>query len=161
MSISVLVKEKIAKLKEYESFDLDEKQDDLDKAKKALDRAQKEVNRLTAEITDYKVFLGLPVEAEDSTLSDAELIAKLEEVMRRFPNGANGKDITKVLALPGVDSNTISKLYWREGQSTLKKTGTGLQTKYFLASPDDLVVINQAKEQERAAREAVKAKSAK
>jgi hypothetical protein len=53
-NISELVKERLAMLKGYESFDLEEKQADLDKAKVKLATAQKAVDTLTAEITGYK-----------------------------------------------------------------------------------------------------------
>ena len=146
------------KLKALESFDLEEKEGELDSAKAALKKAQKKVSDLVAEITDYKLTVGLAVEeVSTGVLTSDELIAKVMEVMPRFANGANGKEIADAISIYGVGSDDISALYWTENQTTLKKTGKGMNTKYFLATEGELAAINKAKEAEQASR--AKAKS--
>ena len=158
-SVSAILKAKLEKIQAYQDFDLEGKELELGNAKEALKRAKTKVSDLVTEITDYKLTVGLPVE-ETSTmgvLSNDDLVAKLAEVMPRFPNGANGKEIADAIGIYGVGSDDISALYWMPGQTTLKKTGKGMQTKYFLAAEGDLEAINKAKDAELAGKAKAKA----
>ena len=156
-----IIKAQMERLKAYQSFDLETKEEELETARAALKKAQDKVSALAKEITDYKLLIGMEVETTStSVLSDDELIAKLNEIMPRFPNGANGKEIADIIGVYGVTGDTISKFYYKENQSTLRRIGVGLQTKYFLATEADLVAINTAKEKEKAAKEAAKASKA-
>jgi hypothetical protein len=135
---------------------------DLDKeyhgAKAAVEEANTTLREKRDELNQILRFAGMPLIANASeVMSQADLITKLEEVMPSFPTGANGKEIADKIGM-GVTTNEISALYWTDDQTTLKKSGSGLKTKYTLATADDLEEINKAKETEKAKREADKAK---
>ena len=158
-----IIKAQMERLKAYQSFDLETKEEELETARTALKKAQDKVSALAKEITDYKLTIGMEGETTSTgPLSNDELVAKLNEIMSRFPNGANGKEIADVIGVYGVTGETISKFYYSDNQSTLKRIGVGLQTKYYLATAADLDAINTAKEKEKAAKEAkAKAHAAK
>ena len=145
----------INKLKGYKTFDLTAKEQELEAAREALNDARELVARLQGEITDYKVTIGEAVtEIPTETLEADKLTDKVKEIMPRFPGGASGKVIADAIGMYGVNGETISGLYWTENQSWLRKTGQGVNTKYFLATDTDLEAINEAKAKEKAERDA-------
>jgi hypothetical protein len=155
-AIAKAAKARMETLETYKTFKLETKLEEYEESKDALTEAHTNYRELINEINGYLQFAGMDLlPDETSSMDKDDLITKLEAIMSSFPTGANGKEIASKIGM-GVTSNDISVLYWTEGQSTLKKTGQGLKTKYFLATASDLDDINKAKQAERAKREADK-----
>jgi hypothetical protein len=165
-ALAARLKEKQARAKAYDKYDITKKLADYEEATEVKRKADEVWREMREDINGYLGYLGEPLLPDDSAgLPKADLITKLEEVMpASFPNGANGKEIASAISL-GVTTEHISALYWTEGQMTLKKakdgTGkilTGLKTRYLLATDTDLDQINKDKATETADRETKKRK---
>jgi len=164
-AIAAAAKLKMGKFETYKKYDVDAKPAEYGEVKEAYTKAQDAYREIREDINGYLAFVSQPLLPDDTaTLPQGDLITKLKELMPSLPNGGNGKEIAARVG-PNVTSNDISELYWKEGQTTLKKAKkdgkveTGLKTRYLLATEADLDEINKDKEQEKADRKAQKSKS--
>ena len=148
---------RIAQMESIKDFDPTTEIAENDKLKKAVSAALTKYREHTITVNKKLVILGMPmIENDTLTVPQKDIVKSLPEAMTYFPQGANGKDIAALLAIPKTD-DPISALYWTEGQVSLKKTGAGLQTRYTLATEDDKEEIAADQVRERAALETKKA----
>lgn len=144
------------------------KPEKVEKEIKGLDEEirekEEERTKMKAELAEFYTFLGEPVPNEGVLIKPEEVKAKIRAVMPRFPNGTNGKELAAAIGDYRITSETISDLYWTEGQTFLMKgrnvkgeVELGAKTRYLLAQPEDAQTINEDKKIEEARLEKAKA----
>ncbi|HEY3898902.1 MAG TPA: hypothetical protein VGM54_09835 [Chthoniobacter sp.] len=155
----------IEKFKTYKPEKVEKEIKDLDEEirEKETERAEKK-----AELATFYSFIGEPVPIDSSVIPGEELKEKIKAVMPRFPNGTNGKELAAAIADHRVTSESISSLYWTDGQVFLKKgknskgeVEMGSKTRYLLATADDKESILADKKFEEEREEKAKAKRKK
>ena len=148
--IAASIAARMGLLKSLEDFDPEESLTENDKLKKACTAPLAKYREHTMEVNKKLAILGLPMIVNDTAdLPQKDITKLLPDVMACFPKGANGREIAAMLALPET-ADHISLLYWTEGQTSLKKNGEGIQTKYALATEADKEQIAKDQARERA-----------
>lgn len=155
-AVAARAAERLKAIKTYEKFKLEEKLGELEAAKTTAQEAADAVQALRDEINGYLSFVGEPLLTNDAgTLTPAELIEEITEVLTGNQIGMNGKELAARIG-GGVTGEQVNAFYWTEGQSTLRKQRVNgklpesMHNKYVLATAADLEQINKDKAEEEA-----------
>ena len=143
-----------------DNFDPEEKRQEIKDNEEKIEELQSTNLGIKGELAAYHQATGIPAPADQDSLTAEAIEEKIRAVMRKFLAGADGKLIANAIGDHRITTDTVSKLYWTEKQTVLRKEGRGMTTKYFIATADDAETIEKSKEIEKAEREAQKAKRA-
>lgn len=142
------------------NFDPEKKREEIKTNEEQIEELQKANFELKKDLSAYYRATDQTPPADLDVLTPDEIEEKIRAVMPNFLAGADGKLIANAIGDHRITTDTVSKLYWTEKQTVLRKEGKGMTTKYFIATADDAEAIEKSKETEKAEREAQKAKRA-